>query len=74
MAFIGGKTNRQITNKEPINYLEKEVVAKRGEEALTSQLIPLDKKMWEIDNYQEFLIYRRKAIADVINKFIKKFE
>jgi hypothetical protein len=26
MAFIGGKTNRQITNKEPINYLEKEVV------------------------------------------------
>lgn len=74
MAFIGGKTNRQITNKEPINYLEKEVVAKRGEEALISQLIPLDKKMWEIDNYQEFLIYRRKAIADVINKFIKKFE
>lgn len=74
MAFIGGKTNRQITNKEPINYLEKEVVAKRGEEALISQLIPLDKKMWEIDNYQEFLTYRRKAIADVINKFIKKFE
>lgn len=24
MAFIGGKTNRQITNKEPIEYLEKE--------------------------------------------------
>lgn len=74
MAFIGGKTNRQITNKEPINYLENEVVAKRGEEALTSQLIPLDKKMWEIDNYQEFLNYRRKAIADVINEFIKRFE
>lgn len=74
LAFIGGKTNRQITNKEPINYLENEVVAKRGEEALTSQLIPLDKKMWEIDNYQEFLNYRRKEIADVINEFIKKFE
>ena len=74
LAFIGGKTNRQITNKEPINYLDKEVVAKRGEDALTSQLIPLDKKMWEIDNYQNFLNYRRNAIADAINKFMKKFE
>jgi hypothetical protein len=74
LAFIGGKTNRQITNKEPINYLDQEVVAKRGEEALTSQLIPLDKKMWEIDNYQEFLNYRRKAIADAINAFMMRFQ
>ncbi len=74
LAFIGGKTNRQITNKEPINYLEKEVVAKRGEEALTSQLISLDKKLWEIANYQEFLNNRRKAIADLINQYMKRFE
>jgi len=74
LAFIGGKTNRQITNKEPINYLEKEVVEKRGEEALTSQLISLDKKLWEIKNFQEFLSDRRKAIAEAINKFVKKYE
>jgi hypothetical protein len=73
LAFIGGKTNRQITNKEPIDYLENEVILKRGEEALTSQLIPLDKKLWEINNYQEFLNYRRKAIADTINEFMKKY-
>ena len=74
LAFIGGKTNRQITNKEPISYFEKEVVAKRGEKALTSQLISLDKKLWEISNYQEFLTDRRTAIAETINKFMKKFE
>lgn len=74
MAFIGGKTNRQITNKEPISYLEKEVIAKRGEEALTSQLIPLDKKLWEISNYRDFLTFRRTAIAEAINEFMKKFE
>ena len=74
MAFIGGKTNRQITNKEPVNYLEKEVIAKRGEEALTSQLIPLDKNLWELKNYREFLTFRRKAIAEAINEFMKKFE
>lgn len=74
MAFIGGKTNRQITNKEPIQYLEKEVVAKRGEEALTSQLIPLDKKLWELSSYRDFLSFRRKAIAEAINDFMNKFQ
>ena len=74
MAFIGGRTNRQILNKEPTVYLEKEVIEKRGEDALISQLIPLDRKLWEIKNYREFLDLRRKAIADEINKFVKKFE
>ena len=74
LAFIGGKTNRQISNKEPIDYLENTVVAKKGEEALASQLIPLDRKFWEMKNYREFLNYRRKAIADAINEFMKKFE
>jgi hypothetical protein len=74
LAFIGGKTNRQITNKEPLEYLEKEVIPKRGENALISQLIPLDKKLWEISNYRQFLDFRRKAIAEEINTFIKTFE
>ncbi len=74
LAFIGGKTNRQITNKEPALYLEKEVIARRGEEALISQLIPLDKELWEIDNYRDFLTFRRKAIAEAINEFMRRFE
>ena len=74
MAFIGGKTNRRITNKEPIQYLEEEVIAKCGEEALTSQLIPLDKKLWEISNYREFLSFRRKMIAETLNKFMTRFD
>ncbi|KKT77085.1 MAG: hypothetical protein UW73_C0028G0010 [Microgenomates group bacterium GW2011_GWB1_44_8] len=73
-AFIGGKTNRQILNKEPVVYLEKEVIAKRGEEALVSQLIPLEKKLWEISSYRDFLVARRKNIAEAINNFMKKFE
>jgi hypothetical protein len=74
MVFIGGRTNRQILNKEPMNYLEREIIAKRGEDALTSQLIPLDRKLWEIRNYREFLAWRRKAIAGTINKFMKKLD
>ena len=74
LAFIGGKTNRQIFNKEPAEYLEKEVLPKRGEEALTSQLIPLDKKLWEIENYWEFLDYRRAEIAEAINAYMKRLD
>lgn len=74
MAFIGGKTNRQILNKEPADYLENKVIPKRGEEALASQLITLDRDLWKMENYQRFLLDRRKFIADAINKFMKKFE
>lgn len=74
MAFIGGKTNRHILNKEPVIYLEKEVLAKRGEDALTSQLVPLDKALWEMDKYRDFLTYRREAIAKAINDFMKRFD
>ncbi|MCX6722715.1 MAG: DUF262 domain-containing protein [Candidatus Staskawiczbacteria bacterium] len=73
MAFIGGKANRVITNKEPKDYLEK-IIKEQKEEALTSQLIPIDRKMWEISKYGEFLAFRRQAIATEINKFMKKFE
>lgn len=74
MAFIGGKTNRHILNKEPVVYLEKEVLAKRGEDALTSQLVPLDKGLWEMEKYRDFLTYRREAIAKAINDFMKRFD
>lgn len=73
LAFIGGKVNRQITNKEPVYYFD-DILKKRGDEALTSQLIPLDKEKWGIEDYQEFLNTRRKLIADAINEFLKKFE
>lgn len=75
MAFIGGKTNREITNKEPAKYLEQEIIKNNNsKEALISQLIPIDKNMWELSNYIQFLTWRRNAIADLINNFMKKFD
>lgn len=73
MAFIGGKANRTITNKEPKDYMEK-IVAEQTEEALTSQLIPTDRNLWELSSYREFLAYRRMMIAQTINAFMKKLE
>jgi hypothetical protein len=73
MAFIGGKTNRQITNKEPSEYLER-IIKEQGESALSSHLIPLDRKLWRLANYREFLAFRRNAIATTINEFLKNCE
>lgn len=74
LAFIGGKTNRQILNKEPATYIPGEVISKRGEEALTSQLIPTDSTLWQMDRYEDFLEERRKLIADAINAYMKRLE
>lgn len=72
MAFIGGKTNRNISNKEPEKYLI-EVVEKRGDDILDHHLLPADRKLWKLDRYNEFLSYRREKLVDSINSFLKKF-
>jgi hypothetical protein len=72
LAFIGGKTNRSITNKEPKVYFE-EIIQNGGRDALSSQLIPSDKSFWEITQYRKFLEFRRNKIAEEINKFMNTF-
>jgi hypothetical protein len=74
MAFIGGKTNRHILNNPPSKYFPDDIIPKRGKEALTSQLVPLEPKLWQIQNYRDFLDHRRKAIVQAINSFMTKFD
>jgi len=70
MAFITGKTNRRLSSKAPADYLPG-IVSERGEDALRRQLIPMDRSLWETDNYRNFLAQRRKLLADAINEFIQ---
>jgi len=72
MAFIGGKPNRSISNKEPKIYFE-DIIGKRGKDALMSQLIPMDKEVWEVNKYLTFLQRRREAIANELNNFMQRF-
>jgi hypothetical protein len=74
MAFIGGKTNRHILNNPPSEYFPNDIIPKQGKDALTSQLIPTDPKLWQIKNYREFLDCRRKAIAEAIESFMNTLE
>lgn len=68
-AFIGGGTNREITNKDPIVYLPK-IIKTQTAAALETQLVPNDPQIWEMSNYREFLEYRRAALVKAMNQFI----
>lgn len=70
MAFIGGRTNRKISAKEPSVYLE-EIVRERGEEALKAQFVPLDRELWKVTRYRDFLAARRRLLIDAINAFFE---
>jgi len=72
-AFLTATTNMsKIATKLPAEYFC-EIKAKFGIEALKNQLIPINEKLWRIENYEEFLLERRKIISEEINKYISSY-
>lgn len=69
LSFIGGKTNRAISDKSPGDYLPS-YVAKAGQSAFDAQCIPTDGALLEIDAYKTFLARRREGIAARLNSFL----
>lgn len=69
LAFVSGRTNRKISNKEQSVYLP-ELVQKIGAKALEKQCIPTDTALWETTSYLEFLKTRRGAVAERLNAFL----
>ena len=69
LAFIGGKTNRAISDKAPSQYLAS-LIDKIGNAGFEAQQIPLDEQLLEASAYKDFLEVRRKRIAARINAFI----
>ena len=69
-CFLTQESNLIISKREPKDYF-KQAIKEAGEEALASQWIPLDKKLWEIDNYREFLEARRELLANASNNFLE---
>ena len=68
-CFLTQQSNLEISKREPKDYF-KQVIKQAGIEALESQWIPTDKKLWEIENYHKFLEARRELLADASNKFL----
>ena len=69
LAFIGGKTNRAISDKAPAVYLPP-LVDQLGEPAFAAQCIPVGASLLEVESYKAFLLERRKRIATALNTFV----
>jgi hypothetical protein len=69
LAFIGGKTNRAISDKEPAKYLAP-LISQHGTDMFEVQAIPTEPKLLEVKSYKEFLTERRNKIAAQLNAFL----
>lgn len=69
LAFIGGKTNRQISDKPPAQYFPP-LIEKSGLSAFEAQCIPTDPTLLGVDGYKNFLVQRRKAVTNRLNEFL----
>ena len=69
MAFVSGKANRKIFTREPAEYLP-EIIESAGDDALIAHSIPTDPVLWKVENYRDFLQWRRERLADEINALI----
>jgi len=60
--------NMDIFNQAPVEYLRKVEQANPGN--LDKFMIPQDKELWKIDNYEQFLAQRRRLLSKAINNFM----
>jgi hypothetical protein len=69
LAFIGGKTNRKISDTPPEVYIPA-LRDTKGDEALRVQCVPLEDELLAVSHYDTFLARRRELIADCLNAFL----
>jgi hypothetical protein len=68
-AFLTAKTNQQLSDLPPHEYFEE--VEQKQPAALRSQWIPMDRDLWRVENYREFLAARRQLLADAANRLME---
>ena len=69
LAFIGGNTNRRISDKPPGEYFPG-ILEKCGPAAFASQCIPANEELLGVADYKSFLVERRKRVAERLNEFL----
>lgn len=64
-CFLTKDTNLDIRDRLPEVYFEE--VEKNHPGALASQWIPMDKKLWKVKNFRDFLEARKELLAAEVN-------
>lgn len=68
LAFLSQKANKKITAREPRVYLAE--IAEHDPERLEAQCVPMDRSLWEIDRFEDFLKARRELLARAMNDLL----
>ncbi len=69
IAFLSQKANRKILSSKPADYLAE--IAAHAPERLEAQLVPMDRSLWELDRFHDFLSARRRLLADAMNQVLE---
>ena len=67
-CFLTGDTNREIGARPPSEYFREYETRHPG--ALESQWIPMDRELWEVEKYPQFLDARRRLLAGAANSLL----
>jgi hypothetical protein len=71
LVFIGGKTNRAISDKAPAIYLPV-LLEKVGPGPFEAQCIPIQPELLTLERYRDFLAERRRLISIRLNEFLSR--
>jgi hypothetical protein len=67
-TFLTQETNLLVSDHDPAEYLEEFVAKHPG--AVESHWIPMDRTLWKVEKYSDFLAARRQLLADAANRFL----
>ena len=67
-TFLTQETNLKISDHDPAVYLAEFAGSQPG--AIESHWIPMDRDLWRIDRYRDFLSARRELPAEAANRFL----
>jgi hypothetical protein len=68
LAFLGKKANRKILAREPADYLAE--IASHDPKRLEAQFVPMERELWKLDRFADFLSARRKLLAQAMNEVL----
>lgn len=67
-TFLTMETNREISDRDPAEYLPE--FASRHPGAVDSHWVPMDRELWSVERYLDFLEARRELLARAANEFL----
>ncbi len=67
-TFLTQETNLLVSDRDPQEYLAQVEAKHLG--VLESHWIPLERELWRLENYPEFLRARRELLAQAANDFL----